>query len=399
MKSFLLSLGILIPILYSCTNDYIEIDENKTPSANDKISLIYEYIRECKGEETRSVPELSPICIDGDTVLLYMNYKEGWEIFSYDTTLPMVLMSSDKGAFNDSILKMNGPFPEYLNSVIEGLSFNKGSINSNTNGDWNVRDTIPFPNPGNNTYYIYDTISTSHLTNTEWFQEYPWNSCVPKCNNTRSKLGCCAVALGIFIYYTDLSESINFPIIPFYAEEHNNSFSFSDFRDGCWDSLAYNMEEEDKYFNTARYLGYLAKQIDSDFGSSETKSSIQKCKNFLDTLQINNQSVFKVKLDNYNPDSVISRLQNGKIVMARAGRPESENMGHVFIIDGLVTITKRLPLSKNSSSVNNRNYYYLMRWGDFPQYDDVLCSSEIDAIWDRGNGSYYSAKKRVLYLQ
>lgn len=57
---------------------------------------------------------LTPYIYRGDTVMYIANYASGWDLFSADQRTPLVMLSSDTGAFDPNDPSMAPAFKSYL---------------------------------------------------------------------------------------------------------------------------------------------------------------------------------------------------------------------------------------------------------------------------------------------
>lgn len=154
MKKLLISiLGLLC--MASC-NDSAEVVEESCPNFEFETQTSFsnlDYIQQRIGMEhpqTRAGETVSiePYVYEGDTVMYIVNYEDGWELYSNDTSLPMILGKSDTGSLD---LNSNS-IPENLKGYFENTAaliharFSTGLSNSQSVGEWGiyVPDSIAF---------------------------------------------------------------------------------------------------------------------------------------------------------------------------------------------------------------------------------------------------------------
>lgn len=88
--------------------------------------------------QTRSVDQVNiePYIYEGDTVMYVVNYKDGWELLSNDTSVPMVVAHADEGEFVKDSLPKN--MAAYFDNVAKNLydRYADGVANSDVCGEW-----------------------------------------------------------------------------------------------------------------------------------------------------------------------------------------------------------------------------------------------------------------------
>lgn len=179
-------------ILSACQNNAIDF---VTPSINYHASEVDSLFVPCKNAistyidhivrpyKTRSndIIELQPIVIDNDTLMYYVNYENGWELFSNNYRMPMTLMKSDNGQFNYDELVKTPEFNIYFSGLIDDLKLaNASSIESSIEIDdsWPVSINDRESNEGNSEdgHWVnvgYDdsktiSIEIPHIIQTYW---------------------------------------------------------------------------------------------------------------------------------------------------------------------------------------------------------------------------------------
>ena len=345
-KTKLLSLMIIGVIISSCSQDDLFncVDsEDVIMSSNEK--AINRYIEQRHPVKSRSNTRLIPIIQHGDTVAFLANYDEGWELFSNNTSLPMVLMKSEKGSFYPLDKDKKSPFENFYDNFIEDLSSrpvceeasamwdffgsDQGPQIQASSGDW-VGNACDFAES------VY-TPKGGRLK-TQWGQGGYYNQSVPYyCDSTHihSMVGCNAVALGQVLYHSNkyfglpkstVSTAIYDPEANQYSFSGDDAFVWSLMDSGEDESFKYNKE---KMMPTAVFLGYIAKILDSYFGEyfpDVTSASPYAC-----SIEIANRINVKTKLSNYSWDDIISTLSMGYPCLSVSYL--SIYGGHTYIID------------------------------------------------------------------
>lgn len=369
MKKTLLIFCIAIAILPSCM-DNLEINNPKVavdPSMKQGIETdICNYIcsPNLRKSENRAVVSdlLIPYVYKGDTVMYVVNYEDGWDLFSTDHRVPMIIASSSEGRFD--INAMSPSLKTYINSVANELYQIKetGKKEGTTYGLWNIVsvqnsevdkkevDVVPHAQgtqPGEDGYWVLldrsapvNTVYTSpKLTSTKWGQSFPWNVFIPysvdkNYNTVQGPAGCESVAVGQFLYYTHYKD--NRPsntVTTATYDALNNKYVYSGSTASAWDGMA-----KDRYDTgtdkTAVFIGYIGQLLNTEYTSTYGEAYFKDAANLINRLGNFNYSV----QTNMDYDYIRKQLASGRIVYARADDASGKG-GHAFIIDRYQTIT------------------------------------------------------------
>lgn len=85
-------------LLGACQSDFSDVGDNVDRPENSNVCsrnlvAIKNYLNHVRPTATRAgAVSIMPYVVNGDTVMYVANYEEGWEVFSNDNRLPMVLM-------------------------------------------------------------------------------------------------------------------------------------------------------------------------------------------------------------------------------------------------------------------------------------------------------------------
>lgn len=194
---YVINLLCVMAVLSSCANDCTPLpiqnekenhkDDFSSVSNNDILSA---YIRQkAKSTLSRSHEKLmlNPIVLDNDTLMYYVNYDEGWELFSNDRRMPMSLMMCDSGYFDLQYISNTPGISNYFNKLLEDLKTVKNiDIKTNdVNETWMTSHTfglddekIPFSEHWIMAGYndiTYQKIEKPHLIDTHWHAGIPYN--------------------------------------------------------------------------------------------------------------------------------------------------------------------------------------------------------------------------------
>lgn len=140
-KCFLL---LLISFLASCSDEEFVTKEYSAnnQNANTIEQNIHDYIRTFRKVVSRNAADykLSPFVCEGDTVMHIANYGNGWDLFSNDKRMPMLVMSSDSGNFDMNDANMPPSMKSYIYSVADEIHQLRAidEAKSLTYGEWNI---------------------------------------------------------------------------------------------------------------------------------------------------------------------------------------------------------------------------------------------------------------------
>ncbi|MDE5971001.1 MAG: C10 family peptidase [Muribaculaceae bacterium] len=355
----------LIPFLIGCTNDdFILTDEIQSQNKSAQITTITpevkaitKYMARTHGVKSRSsVNNLTPFVLDGDTVMYISNYDEGWEVFSNDPRVPMVLMKSEKGNFYPTDLNDNTPFEGLFKNTAEYLSMIKKSEIEPTdtiNSEWMACGLSTLGNDwendgsgtGNNSYYWklvgvtmpeyrYELLEPiGGRLKTKWHQKYPFNWYTPYKSENHTMVGCVAVALGQYLYFTHYKD--NCPVYAVTDAHYNsstNKYTFSGASSSIWDSFKTVDDERfdfASFMPTAIFLSWIGHNINMAYGLESSGSSLLN-KIVLDFF--NSQTQLNASAEKYTKKYVIELLSKGYPVIIQAEYSNSNN-GHAWLID------------------------------------------------------------------
>ncbi len=377
--SFLLSLLLCLVACNDSDNlNCLEVIEN---TDNSSIPTNLSYIQQSiafSRPNTRAANSYSiePYIYKGDTVMYIVNYDEGWELYANDTSVPMVLASSDDGHFSLVDELVPTPYKNYIESLAEGLYLRKENGLSNSTF---VEDWLPFSRPdsiqgpidsiGNYPYPIEDvpiicnygdvvgpqgawvpisqtvtkdSIMIPHLLNTHWSQNYPWNTRTVMCrtHNKQCLVGCVAIAIGQELYYLVHEKNMYFPM-PDHAvyDPVSNSQTFSGSSMSIWHGMACSATTSTPYTEAAALvLGYIGQQVSMHYGCADCGGSGSFYINYTNYLH----SIGLYEYSNYpNPNYIIDHLERNYPVMTIASA-RNANAGHMFVIDRYKTVNKHV---------------------------------------------------------
>ena len=117
----------------------IQDNPSSSPVRTAEQKAILKYIGR-KSPKSRSAEDvrLIPYTIDGDTVMYLANYDEGWELFSNDLRVPMVLMRSGEGSLYPEFID-NPSFKAYFENTaafLAELKKNSSIAADSIDADW-----------------------------------------------------------------------------------------------------------------------------------------------------------------------------------------------------------------------------------------------------------------------
>lgn len=446
MKKLLISiLGLLC--MASC-NDSAEVVEESCPNFEFETQTSFsnlDYIQQRIGMEhpqTRvgETVSIEPYVYEGDTVMYIVNYEDGWELYSNDTSLPMILGKSDTGNLDLSLESIPDNQKGYIENFADLIYARRvnGLTDSRSLGEWNnyilpdsidLRDTLlsdegKYPGPVDPIYEVTwaiisrrtiscDSVVIPHLIYNRWHQKRPWNMYCPyyygNPRNEHYLVGCGAIALGQFLH--NMAISHNYPIpIPKYAEfdQNTNSFVFSESTTTTtiWGNMALDGTTQTLYTDSAALaLGYLGQKIYMQYGGYASSSYFSDIADYLRSIGLT------CTITPIDSSYIFSSIENGYTIICRGGNTDYYN-GHFFVIDGMKRIVKHdeciyglvrngqiVPNSPTKSIVRQINLDYIqMNWGWRDHtVDDFWFVPIYGAEWD-ADGSVYNTQSIIKVI-
>ena len=441
-KTKLLSLIIGV-IISSCSQDDLFncVDsEDVIMLSNEK--AINRYIEQRHPVKSRSNTRLIPIIQHGDTVAFLANYDEGWELFSNNTSLPMVLMKSESGSFYPLDKDKKSPFESFYDNFIEDLSSRpvceetsamwdffgndmEAQIQSSS-GDW-VGNACDFAES------VYNP--KGGRLKTQWGADEYYNQCIPyyyDFTHVHSSVGCNAVALGQMLYHSNKYFGLpKSTVTTAVYDPETNQYNFSGDDTSVWSLMDSGEDESFKYnkekmMPTAVFLGYIAKIINSNFGRffpAETSAEADNC-----STVIANQMNVGAQRSFYSWDNIVSTLSMGYPSLSVSFKT---NNGHTYIIDeakqireiwydvfsfnspiggediddGESSENSGLSLDDFRKKYGNISYdvayvfherWLKMNWGWEGQYNEVSINAD-KVLWEFGPHSYNRHYNFIIY--
>ena len=333
-KSCFIYLGLTL-FLGACQDvipeDSVRMErQNMSRAYNKNLIAIRNYLNQVRPAATRvGEVDIIPYVVNGDTVMYVANYEEGWEAFSNDNRLPMILMRSESGSFNPYFLDRSNPFECYFENAGKSMQAIGIENTESPDGMWQLYSSSPTnPNPGNSQQYMmvgtaYEVSSITYTPkggriSTKWKQSYPYNQFTPYYTDgsgLNSLVGCGAVATGQFMYFYQryFNHSMTTVTNADY-DSSKNVFTFSGDSNSVWNLFDDGSDKEmvnnaDRIKPTAVFLGYVAKNVCHLFGASEgkgTQSYWTDCLEF-----INSKCNLSLKCIPFNYDKLIGILSSG----------------------------------------------------------------------------------------
>lgn len=394
-----------------------------------------------RNEECKILPY---ICM-GDTVAFIANYHAGgFEIFTNDFSLPMVIARSEKGYFTPLTIDEDTPFHNFFKGLAEYLA-TAPSHSGYIDASWPVSPvTKPLKAPvipGEeiiNLIYVgqaYDVKSEIHTPQggrltTKWGQTDGYNQCIPSASYedgtispVRGVVGCNGVAAGQYLYHSNKYYGLpdKVPATATY-NRGTNTFTFSNFTDKAWQSIDDGINPElsqsyAKLYPTSVFLGYCAASVMSKYNIGETNAYPTNTISF-----INKETGLSFKSGRYTDKNVKNILQAGRPVIAYSywlDESGNRSRGHTYIIDYLNEVstttydvwarwdsTSGEPRPEENSGSgtlqdfqimfgnieyrsthSSQNIWLKMNWGWFGNYDEVEILSKT-MEWNVGSSKW-----------
>ncbi len=357
-KSSLIFLAILSLFVSSCSQNELP-DFTETECSNESLNVksIKKYIEKRHPVKSRSNTQLIPIIQSGDTVAFLANYSEGWELFSNNTSLPMILMKSGKGHFypNVGVLsdESDSSFLNFYNGLIDGLA--SYSEVEDTNPTWTLYSEDGDRDPDQIPQWVgyAATVERESYTpkggrlKTQWNQRGNYNLYTPfylDITNMHSALGCNAVAAGQMIYHSNKYFGVpTTAVSKAFYDKHYNEYYFYEPSSTVWDYMDSGEDEsfcEDsvKMQTTAAFLGNIAVKIYTTFGTKYNNETLRGSGADPDNVISYLNQILKIKLAKVtiNWYDIIQTLKTGYPVFAASYNTilsPKEQYGHSYLID------------------------------------------------------------------
>lgn len=358
----LLFLSLLV---VSCTRSEEDFGLKFSPLRSTKKNTIYDnvidYINFVKNGNSRSTTAYSVnpyLNKNGDTIAYIINYNEGWDLLSNDRRTPMLLASSTEGTFNKAEIAKTDNFNSYLTDIEESLTTLKTipETDSDVLGEgWNAfyvknrsvadedivitKASAESTSPGENGYWVLlesetktvSNVTSSRAITTNWYQDmkaytpYKLNS---KGVSVHCLVGCVAVAGGQYLYYLhNKNNNPRYMVNSGVYDSVNNKYVFTGNSEDVWENMTNPL-----YYYADLMMGYIAEEIDTDFGIEKSSANEQNLSNF-----INSNYGYNLSWHSYSSSSIVNTLkQEGAVIAVADGynTETNENAAHAFLIDG-----------------------------------------------------------------
>lgn len=411
--------------------------------------------------DTRAMEEftMTPYVLEGDTVMYIVQYKDGWEIYSAKKCAEMIQFKMAQGQFN-----LNDPaMPPALRFLIESRAneikviSESGKVpedpswgpsplilenpeDSNIHIDYDLLNQVngysvsplagPWhPEPEGGWVLIREEVMSEGTTVSEkliktlWSQWEPWNSYTPikQASDGTYKncpLGCAAVALGQYLYYTHFKDNVPECTVDHITWNYSkHEYEFSGNSNIVWDNMAKTPNEESTDA-VAIFLAYLGKQLGTSY---EVKSSSTKESKILEVLKYYFGNVFSK--ETFAGNQITNSIMKKYPVICTANPANSDN-GHLFLVDQYEREYKRTryyygwegPYGPDGVDTNLRdpegniigwaitmendvtleNYRFSMNWGHGDRHYNSLLYTENQNWFD---GGYEYTNKKRMYVR
>ncbi|MDE6009531.1 MAG: hypothetical protein K2G90_10040 [Muribaculaceae bacterium] len=348
-------LGLSLTILAGCSSqdmpDSPMADNKYESKKSEKILAIERYIDRTHKSSTRGAETpLLPYVVDGDTVMFVANYPDGgFEIFSNDLALPMVLVKSKTGSYNpyDKITKT--PFDEYLADAAKTIAANKGEVvDSDINVTWKVFTKSSYIEDTRALQYVGQAAEVNFKEYTpkggrlatKWTKESPYNQFTPFFTNgtEHSLVGCGGVAVGQYLFHSHTY--FNVPVSTVTTATYNsssNTYSFTGSSSSVWNSMVYKSTSLIDARQTAIFLGYIAKEMHTRFGQKSGDGSSTYAEDYPSVIY--SQCGYTCRWTNFSTTTLHKILSGGhpaiciSSVTAYEENGTKLNVGHAYLID------------------------------------------------------------------
>ncbi|MCM1355379.1 MAG: C10 family peptidase [Staphylococcus sp.] len=369
-KPYLFTLSCLI-LLISCAENTMSPDMPMQKSVDsDEITpemvAISNYVKKNHPKQSRSGEmSMTPYLLNGDTVMYIVNYGDngGWEVFSNEVSVPMLLMKSPYGHFDLDSIDNSHPAREIFDqtaNAIAGIRNSKDIVNDTICSEWKLfnNEFQLYSDANDEKQFLISSepkVTTKILMPkggrliTKWDQDSYYNLYTPFYRDETSihaPVGCVAVALGQFFYHSHYN--FGRPVATVTDAQYNstnNTYSYSGSSSSVWDSFNSN---PDKWYMpeymkpTAIFLGYIGKSINTDYGKIYNRFDDKgihrpdgSTAQTISDISVNffkNQTGLDLDIKSADSGNVASVLEKGYPVVVRSSINGS-NIGHAYLID------------------------------------------------------------------
>lgn len=278
---------------------------------------------------------------DGETLMYFVNYDDGWKILSADKRTPAVIAQGDVGSIsmsseNEGLVAWLEMTAEDMKRIIHSedgqLTFTSEEIFSHkrewakASGKEPLRfhgDSLPIIPNYDGEWQLVSTWTeevyyddTCHLVQAHWDQWHPYNYyCPPKDSGSGNKpAGCAPVACGEMLQF--LCDHFNYNLVlgwnGYYVNVDDVGLEYTAYLDN---------------YATPLLLRILGEELNAQYSDASTSvyNSLTKIKNFYSSVGISSEK------QSYSVTKLTQNLLNGMPVLVSA---QSSSSGHAFIIDG-----------------------------------------------------------------
>lgn len=351
-KLLLLFVGLLCFV--GCSDDVEVVEYNSFEVEISAKTSNLDYIKQRIGMEhpqTRAgeMVSIEPYVYEGDTVMYIVNYEDGWELYSNDTSVPMVIAKAEQGNYVCDSLPLT--MSKYLEDIAHNLYTRRmaGLVNSDVLGDWQLYSSgiSPFPikdsilaleingeglppsfvvnyedNVGQGIWQLIRTVSEevdtigyrNHLILTKWGIATPWNRYAPFVYGVHGFNSTASVALGqLFTYlYKKFRAPFQVPMSLIYNEIKNRYYPTS-YGPDILDHVAINIyDSAERIDSTAILIGGIGDYLWSSYDSEGYPNVFYtRVHNYLRYLGINESTV------PMSFEYLTNSIDNSKPVLAR----------------------------------------------------------------------------------
>lgn len=340
-------------VLSACTTqEFEDATSVSQTSSSEKIQIIQSYISNLHPNATRSGNiNILPYIIDRDTIFYVANYPGGgFEIFSNDFALPMVLVRSKEGTFNPFSKLEKTPFDEFIYEAGCNIAINKDFDSKERDSSWNFfSDSTSSKTNNSGLKHVGEgyEVSLKEYTpkggrlSTKWDQGNPYNKYVPFCTNGSSQhslVGCGAIAVGQYLlhshrYFNTPSSTVTSATY----ESASNTYKFSGSSSAVWDQMRDDASNLSLMEPTSIYLGYLARTLLTKFGETPNAPSITI--NYYLREFISSELKTLHTWEDFSMSRLLEKLKQGhpafmstQFIRKRSNLP-TDSIGHSYLID------------------------------------------------------------------
>lgn len=283
-----------------------------------------------------------------DTTAYIFNYEnnQGFVIVGADDRIGSPIIAYiDEGNYNaDSLdenqISMMSEINDYVQNSVTSFDDLKDSLEAVAIGTMNTNNLKALVIPK---VEQYASLSYGPYLKTAWGQNDPYNAVIKRAHRNKNyKVGCVGVAVAQAMAYYRRPNKSKYQGITYLWD---------------WDAMVTSKYIEEMGGNSAyqvqSLLYVVAEEIDTDFGTKSSSSTMRKAERYLD-------DNYNVSRSDYNADKVKKYVKAARPVIMDGHTSKS---GHCWVVDGYRIGYWRLTFNNKSTNFEVEYFHHNWGWG------------------------------------